>query len=113
MQSLIEVAKALSDPNRVKIIKMLQQRTMCVCELRVALGISQPAVSKHLKLLEKAGLVSSYKDGAWTNYVLSDAKSSPFAATLLGNLKHWLAHDPEVSDLLRRIQTIRREEVCR
>ncbi len=113
MQSLIKLAKALSDPNRVKIIKMLQQRTMCVCELRVALGISQPAVSKHLKVLENAGLVNSHKEGPWTNYMLSDGRSSPFAATLLGNLRHWLGDDPEVSDLLRRIQTIRREEVCR
>jgi len=48
-----------------------------------------------------------------SHYVLSDGKSSPFAATLLGNLRHWLGDDPEVSDLLRRIQTIRREEMCR
>jgi ArsR family transcriptional regulator len=46
--------KALSDPNRVKIIKMLQQKVLCVCEMRAALNIAQPTVSKHLKLLEDA-----------------------------------------------------------
>jgi len=46
--------KALSDSNRVKIIKMLQHRSMCVCELREVLQVSQPTVSKHLKILERA-----------------------------------------------------------
>ena len=55
MKSFLKVMKALSDPNRVKIIKLLQQKMMCVCELRGALQIAQPTVSKHLKILEEAG----------------------------------------------------------
>jgi len=55
MKAFIKVMKALSDPNRVKIIKMLQHKIMCVCEMQKALNVSQPAVSKHLKLLEDAG----------------------------------------------------------
>ena len=54
METFVKVMKALSDPNRVKIIKMLQQKSMCVCEIRGALDISQPSVSKHLKFLEEA-----------------------------------------------------------
>ncbi len=46
MKKFTEVMKALSDPNRVSIIKMLQHRSMCVCELQEGLGISQPTVSK-------------------------------------------------------------------
>ena len=57
MKSFLKVMKALSDPNRVKIIKLLQQKMMCVCELQGALNIAQPTVSKHLKILEEAGLV--------------------------------------------------------
>ena len=49
MKTFVKVMKALSDPNRVKIVKLLQQKVMCVCELQAALGISQPSVSKHLK----------------------------------------------------------------
>ena len=64
--------KALSDPNRVKIVKMLQHRLMCVCELREALQIAQPSVSKHLKVLEEAGLVDYKKDGLWVNYHLNE-----------------------------------------
>lgn len=58
MKDFLKVMKALSDPNRVKIVKMLQHRSLCVCEMRAALGISQPAVSKHLKLLEDAAIRS-------------------------------------------------------
>ena len=54
MKEFIKVMKALSDPNRVKLVKMLQKRTMCVCEVQAALGIAQPTVSKHLKILEGA-----------------------------------------------------------
>ena len=54
MKNFIKVMKALSDPNRIKIIKILQHKMMCVCELRAALEIAQPTVSKHLKILEEA-----------------------------------------------------------
>ena len=113
MKSFIKVMKALSDPNRVKILKMLQKKMLCVCELQCALGISQPNVSKHLKILEDADLVESQKDGLWVNYSISNGVDSPYAASLLGNLKHWLDHDQEVSDLLKKIPILDREEICR
>lgn len=113
MKEFIKVMKALSDPNRVKLLKMLQHKVMCVCEIREALGVAQPTVSKHLKVLEKAGLVAYNKDGLWVNYHLTDGASSPYAASLLGNLKHWLEETPEISALVTRLPMIRREEVCR
>ena len=112
MKEFIKVMKALSDPNRVKLLKMLQTRMMCVCEVQAALGIAQPTVSKHLKLLEDAGLVSRKKEGLWVNYSLTDGSRSPYAATLLGNLKHWLANDPGIRQLLKKGETIRREDLC-
>src|SRR4030065_2798623 len=94
MKEFIKVMKALSDPNRVKLLKMLQKRTMCVCEIQAALGIAQPTVSKHLKILEDAGLVGREKEGLWVNYSLTGGVRSPYAASLLGNLRHWLSADP-------------------
>ena len=113
MKPFLKVMKALSDPNRVKIIKMLQQRFLCVCEMKAALNIAQPTVSKHLKLLEDAGLVTSEKDGLWVNYRLTDGGSSPYAATVLGNLRHWLNEDGQIMDLVERLPSIRREDVCK
>jgi len=113
MKDFIKVMKALSEPNRVKIVKMLQHKMMCVCEMQAALQITQPSVSKHLKILEDAGLVGSKKDGLWVNYLLTDGVSSPYAAALLGNLRHWLEQDREIGELVEKLPTIRREDVCK
>ncbi len=112
MKSFVKVMKALSDPNRVKIIKVLQQKKMCVCELQGALGIAQSTVSKHLRILEEAGLVDYKKDGLWVNYFLANGKGSPYAACLLGNLQHWLNEDSDVAELMKKAPFINREDIC-
>jgi len=112
MKDFLNVMKALSDPNRIKILKMLQHKMMCVCELQAALRIAQPSVSKHLKVLENADLVDSKKDGMWVNYHLTDGSRSPYAASILGNLRHWLEDDRQVAELVERLPEIRREDVC-
>jgi ArsR family transcriptional regulator len=112
MKSFIRVMKALSDPSRVKVVKMLQHKEMCVCEIKAALGLAQPTVSKHLKVLEDAGLVQSKKDGLWVNYSLNGQDDSPYAATLLANLKHWFQDEPDIARLVKMLPVIRREEIC-
>jgi ArsR family transcriptional regulator len=113
MKDFVRVMKALSDPNRVKIVKMLQRKAMCVCEMKAALGVAQPTVSKHLKILEEAGLVGFKKDGLWVNYHLSDGSSSPYASSALGNLRHWLEDDTEIRALIEKLPDIRREDICK
>jgi ArsR family transcriptional regulator len=111
MKDFIGVMKALSDPNRVKIVKMLQHKTMCVCEIQAALRIAQPSVSKHLKILEAAGLVDWAKNGMWVDYHLTDGSRSPYAASLLGNLRHWLEDEPAIAETVEMLPRIRREEI--
>lgn len=113
MNQFVDVMKSLSDPIRVKIVKMLQHRSMCVCELQAALGVAQPTVSKHLKILDKAGLVGCRKDGLWVDYFLADGCSSPYAAVLLGNMRHWMEENEDVVDLVERLPFIRRENICK
>ena len=67
LRELTKIFKALGDLNRFRIVKMLQKRPLCVCEIREVLGISQPAVSRSLNILKNAGLVEDEKDGVWTN----------------------------------------------
>ncbi|MBU4318133.1 MAG: metalloregulator ArsR/SmtB family transcription factor [Proteobacteria bacterium] len=112
MKELIKVMKAGSDPTRVKMLKMLQRKRMCVCEIQTALEIAQSTASKHLKMLEDAGLIRSAKEGLWVNYSLSDGSRSPFAASFLGNLKHWLEEDPDIIKLINRLPFINREQIC-
>jgi ArsR family transcriptional regulator len=66
-----------------------------------------------LKLLEDAGLVSFKKDGLWVNYHLTEGSSSPYAASVLGNLRHWLDDDPQIAELVENLSTIRREDICK
>lgn len=113
MKEFTRVMKALSDPTRVKILKALQVKNLCVCEIQVALRLAQPTISKHLKILEDAGLVMSHKCGLWVNYSLADGTDTPYAATLLGNLRHWLQKDPEIVSLMETLPSINRENICR
>jgi len=112
MRDFIKVMKALSDPNRVKMIKLIQRKMLCVCEIQEALGLAQSTVSKHLKILEEAELVTYSKDGLWVNYRLSDGANNPYAASLIGNLRHWLDEDAEVTELVKRLPEINRETIC-
>lgn len=112
MRQFIKVMKALSDPNRVKMVKLLQRKVMCVCEIQEALGLAQSTVSKHLKLLEEADLIAYSKDGLWVNYRLADGAGNPYAASLIGNLKHWLEEDADVAELVARLPEINREFIC-
>jgi ArsR family transcriptional regulator len=103
--------KALSDPNRVLILKMLQQKMMCVSEIQAALRIAQPTVSKHLKILADAGLVTSQKDGLWVNYRPSDENSAPYVTSIVRNLRFWLEDDPRVTRIMEKLPTIQRESL--
>lgn len=111
MKTFIRVMKALSDANRVKIMKMLQSRSLCVCEIKETLGIAQSTASKHLKMLEDSGLVARSKDGQWVNYSLSDGSGSPFAASMIGHLKHWLEDAPDVQEMNRILPGIDRLDI--
>ncbi len=64
--------KALADATRIRIIKLLLLREMCVCELMTALELTQPAASYHLGILEKAGLIKRRKRGKWAFYGLKN-----------------------------------------
>jgi ArsR family transcriptional regulator len=111
MREFIKVMKALSDPNRVKMIKLLQHRVLCVCEIQAALGLAQSTASKHLKILEEAGLISYTKEGLWVNYRLADGTRSPYVSAMLGNLRHWLDQEPEIVALVAELSDIHREKI--
>jgi len=112
MKDFIRVMKALSDPNRVKILKMLGKKELCVCEITAVLGLAQPTVSKHLKVLENAGLVEFWKDGLWVNYRLVQEHVSPYGAVMQEHLAQWLSAEKEVQNVLAKIDRVDREKIC-
>ncbi len=72
MKNLIKIFHALSDETRVKIIKLLSEGELCVCEMVAALNMVQPKVSFHLGILKDAKLLTSEKKGKWIMYRLKD-----------------------------------------
>ena len=63
--------KALANPTRLEILILLQIREMCVCEIMVALGLTQPTASHHLNILENVGVVRDRKEGRWVFYSIT------------------------------------------
>lgn len=70
-EKISELCKALGDPNRLKIIKLLTDGEQCACKLLEAFQITQPTLSHHMKILSETGMVSSRKEGKWTYYSIS------------------------------------------
>lgn len=96
MKQSARLFKALSDETRLRILKMLEQRPLCVCEIQYVLKGSQPNISHHLKTLSDAGLVESKKDGLWVDYRLPDRPETPLHAAALSMVSQGLARDPVV-----------------
>jgi len=113
MKDFIKVMKALSDPNRVKIIKLLQNKTMCVCELQKTLDIAQSTVSKHLKILEEAGLISYKKDKLWIDYYIANQDANSWAFIILENMKNQLNNDIEIIKLTQKAYKCDRKKICK
>lgn len=67
-REVVSIFKALSDENRIRILRMLRSGEKCACKLLEELNISQPTLSHHMKILCDAGLVAGRKDGKWMRY---------------------------------------------
>jgi len=67
--------KALSDITRIKILKLLSLRRMCVCEIMVALDLTQPTASHHLRILENVGILKDEREGKWIFYSIANPKT--------------------------------------
>jgi ArsR family transcriptional regulator len=76
MREFMAVTKALSDPNRVRILLVLRKRELCVCQITELFGFAPSTVSKHLSILHDAGLTHSRKTERWVYYRLAE-KTAP------------------------------------
>lgn len=68
------IFKALSDPTRLRIVKFISSREMCVCEILPYFKMSQPAISQHLKILKSAGILESRKEKQKVCYRLKNKR---------------------------------------
>jgi len=85
MRKLAKTFQALSDTNRIRILKMLEVRHLCVCEITEILYLANSTVSKHLSILRDAEFILDEKDGKWVNYFLNDSKNNTYVTKNIEN----------------------------
>ncbi len=113
LKQTTKIIKALADENRIRILCLLKnKKDLCVCEITEIIGLAQPTISSHLKILENASFIESFKDGLWVNYNIRsflDSFSSEFIEVLYKNLKN----DMQIKIDEENAKKINREGICR
>lgn len=106
MRQVEAALKAAGDPTRTRILKLLEIRELCVCQIQAVLGLAPSTVSKHLALLKLAGLVEDRREGRWIHYALASAGGNACAIGVLSLLRSVLARDPRILADRRRLKEV-------
>jgi ArsR family transcriptional regulator len=106
MRDLEAALKAAGDPTRTRILKLLQEGDLCVCQVQAVLGLAPSTVSKHLAILKAAGLVEDRRDGRWIHYAIASESRNPYAPKLLDLLKGPLDEDRRILDDRKRLRAV-------
>lgn len=108
MRECLAIAKALGDRQRVRALMSLRRGELCLCQIIELLKLSPSTVSKHMAILNQAGLVESRKKGRWVYYRLAGKSAHPCMSGAIRWLKGCL-----VKDLQIRADEKRLTAVCR
>jgi DNA-binding transcriptional ArsR family regulator len=98
LETFETVAKAIADPNRVRILKLLEGGQLCVCQITAVMELAPATVSKHLAALKIAGLVQQRRNGKWVYYRLAERQLNAYAAPFLALLRASLTDDPTLTE---------------
>ncbi len=116
MRATLRVTKALADPQRVRILMMLEPGELCVCQIVEVLGLAPSTVSKHLSILAAADLVMVRKDGRWAYYHLPNPAADVFSQPVLDWLSVALRDDGQIladREKLAAVTACDPEALCR
>ena len=106
MREFLTVTRALSDPQRLRLLLALRGGERCVCQLVELLNLAGSTVSKHLSVLQHAGLIRSRKEERWVHYRLTDRKAGPVVGEALDWVFKSLARSSEATGDRKRLQQI-------
>ena len=112
MERLSQICNMLADKNRLRILKLLEYKPMCVCELTHIIGIRQPSISRHLRKLKETNLIGSRQDSQWHEYFIN-RRGDEYTRILMGNLSGWLNNDPVVVQDMENAKNTSREILCK
>jgi ArsR family transcriptional regulator, arsenate/arsenite/antimonite-responsive transcriptional repressor len=84
---VVYILKALADENRLRILNLLRNSELCVCDIEAVLGIKQSNTSRHLNRLKISGMIASEKKSQWVYYRLKDETfvKFPFISIIINN----------------------------
>ena len=100
MNKLLDVLKALSDDTRLRILNLLYEGELCVCDVMETLQISQAKASRHLIYLKNAGLVKDRKHAQWSYYSMSKGSEMKFLDSLVyDNLRNMEVYQKDMDNL--------------
>lgn len=105
MRDLINIFKALSDETRLRMMKLLQKRELCVCEITQAMDISQTRASRNLGILRNAGLVSGRREGLWVHYSINKEKANEYHREIEASLKKWLDNEECIKEDRKKLKS--------
>src|ERR1700684_3166135 len=110
MEQLLGMLRAAADPTRLRLLLLLREAELTVSELTQILGQSQPRVSRHLRLLWEAGLLSRSREGVWAFYRTADERTSSMGAELSRLFVDLMPNDdPELVRDMSRLDQVRKE----
>lgn len=112
MREIVKTFKALSDSNRIRILKMLETRPLCVCEITSILQLAASTVSKHLSILRDAEFIIDEKDGKWVNYYLNTGQTNEYIRHLLPLIRTWLPDEQTVINDQKKVKLVNRNDLC-
>ena len=113
MREFVKIFKALSDSNRLRIMKMLEVRPLCVCEIQAVLKLAPSTVSKHLSLLRDAGFIYDVKENKWVNYYINIDTTNQVIKDLLPLLNEWIPNQTQVLEDHVLVKKVDRNKLCK
>jgi DNA-binding transcriptional ArsR family regulator len=111
MRELLSITKALSDESRLRALIAVKDGELCLCQIIQVLGLSPATVSKHMNILEQAGLVQRTRQGKWRFYRLAEDSKSRAVKRALEWVLGELRNDPRVSEDARKIRKVRQQNL--
>ena len=115
LKHTISVLKALGETNRLRVVAVLVDRELCVCQIVKLLSLAPSTVSRHLYVLRQAGLIDLKKKGRWIYYSLADKSQSESIQNLLRLLLAAVSTDEQIiadEKKLRKILQQDPEKLC-
>ena len=107
-----KIFKALSDVNRLRILKALQSKVLCACEIRELLQLANSTVSQHLKILREAEFIIEQKDGRWVNYKINPSPNDSRINSVLSSLDFWISDNNLIIADMELVSKLNREVIC-